>query len=56
MPAIFQGSALGRFVSYLIMDSLISTRGADRVVADEAQTHCPGLERLVPSCPTNRFV
>ena len=26
----------------------ITTRGADRVVADKAQTHCPRLEGLVP--------
>jgi hypothetical protein len=26
----------------------ITARGADRVVADKAQTHCPRLEGLVP--------
>jgi hypothetical protein len=29
-------------------DRGITTPGADRVVADKAQTHCPRLERLVP--------
>jgi hypothetical protein len=30
----------------------ISTRGADRVAADEAQMPCPRLERLAPSYST----
>jgi len=34
----------------------LSTRGVARVVADDAQTLCLGLERVVPSCPTNRAV
>jgi hypothetical protein len=34
----------------------LSTRGVDRVVADDLQTLCLGLERVVPSCPTNPVV